>query len=108
MPALYASCDIMVNASYIEGLPMTILEAMASHLPVIATNVGGVGGVITHQENGILLKSGDPQSLAQAIIELAQDKEKCGRLAQKAYQVVCERFSDTRMAGQYQQIYARL
>ncbi len=105
MPAVYAACDMMVNASYAEGLPMTILEAMASHLPVIATDVGAVGEAIKDQENGILLQPGDAHQLALKMIELGQDKEKRQRLAQKAYQDVCDRFSDTRMAERYQEIY---
>jgi glycosyltransferase involved in cell wall biosynthesis len=84
---------------------MTILEAMASHLPLIVTNVGGVGKVIKNEENGICLQPGDPDALAGAIMELAGDEQKRKRFAQKAYQDVCEHFSDKRMAGQYQQIY---
>ncbi len=108
MPAIYASCDIMVNSSYNEGLPMTILEAMASHLPIIATNVGGVGKVIKNQENGILLEPGNAETLADAILELTGNGQKRKEFAQKAYQLVCERYSDQRMADQYQQIYTQL
>ena len=86
MPSLYASCDIMANASYIEGLPITILEAMASHLPVIATRVGAVGQVIKDQENGILLEAGDPDALALAISELAVDQQKRKRVVKLLHQ----------------------
>jgi glycosyltransferase involved in cell wall biosynthesis len=105
MPDIYASCNMMVNASYAEGLPMTILEAMASRLPVIATDVGAVGKVIKNQENGILLPAGDAHQLALKMIELIQDKDKRQRFAQKAYQDVCERYSDTQMAERYKKIY---
>ncbi len=105
MPAVYACCDIMVNASYKEGLPMTILEAMASRLPVIATRVGAVGDVIKDAENGALLKAGDVDGLALAIVGLVQDKEKRQALAEAAYRDVCSRFSDVRMAQKYKQVY---
>jgi glycosyltransferase involved in cell wall biosynthesis len=105
MPAVYAIGDIMVNASFAEGLPMTILEAMASRLPVIATDVGAVGEVIKDQETGILIKPGDEHQLALKIIELVKDKEKRQRLTQKAHQEVCTRYSDTRMAERYKEIY---
>ena len=105
MPAIYAACDIMVNASFTEGLPMTILEAMASRLPIIATDVGAVGEVIKNQENGILLQAGDEHQLALKMIELIQDKDKRQRFAEKAYQDVCARFSDTSMASKYKQVY---
>jgi len=105
MPAIYAACDILVNSSYSEGLPMTILEAMASGLPVIATDVGAVGEVIKNQKNGILIQAGDDHHLALSMIELARDKEKRRYFAQKAYQDVCARFSDTSMAQKYKKVY---
>jgi len=105
MPAIYAACDILVNSSHSEGLPMTILEAMASRLPVIATQVGAVGEVIRSQENGILLQPGDEHQLALGMMALARDNEKCRRFAEIAYQDVCARFSDTGMARKYKQVY---
>jgi len=108
MPDIYAASDIMVNASYTEGLPMTILEAMAAHLPVIATDVGAVGEVIQTEKNGILLQAGDANGLALKMIELATNKEKRRRFAEKAYQDVGTRFSDTRMAERYREIYYQI
>jgi len=105
MPSVYAAGDIMVNASYTEGLPMTILEAMASHLPIVASDVGSVGTVIQNGDNGLLLKPGDPQTLAAAIINLVKDPCKRALLSEKAYQDVCTRFSDTHMARKYKQVY---
>ena len=105
MPAVYALGDILVNASFAEGLPMTILEAMASRLPVIATDVGAVGEVIKDHVTGILLKPGNDLQLAFNIIELAKSKEKRQRLAQNAYQEVTKHYSDSRMAERYKEIY---
>jgi glycosyltransferase involved in cell wall biosynthesis len=105
---MYAICDVMVNSSYIEGLPMTILEAMASRLPVIATKVGAVEDVIQNKKNGILLEAGDADALAEALEELITDKEKRQEYAEKSYQDVCKRFSDTHMAQRYQQIYTEV
>jgi glycosyltransferase involved in cell wall biosynthesis len=108
MPLVYALSDILVNSSYIEGLPMTILEAMASRLSIIATNVGAVGEVIKNQSNGILIEAGDEQALRAAILELVYDKEKRRQFAQKSYQDVCQHFSDTRMAQRYRQVYCQI
>jgi len=108
MPAIYAACDILVNSSYVEGLPMTILEAMASHLPVIATDVGAVGEVIKTEENGVFFHPGDHRELALRMIELTLDKEKRWQFSQKAYQDVCARFSDTRMAERYKETYYQI
>lgn len=108
MPHIYAMCDLMVNSSYIEGLPMTILEAMAAHVPVIATRIGAVPKVIDDQKNGIFLEAGDVDALAKAIVELMEDAPKRKRFADEAYQDVCERFSDDRMAQRYCEIYKEM
>lgn len=108
MPAVYSACDILINSSFIEGLPMTILEAMASHLPMIVTKVGAVPQVIRNQVNGVVLEAGNEQILFEAIIELANDPAKRKRLAQEAYKDVCERFSDQRMAEDYKKYYQLL
>ncbi len=105
MPAVYASCDILVNASYIEGLPMTILEAMASRLAVIATNVGAVPNVIQDQKNGILIKPGDIDALTAAILQLVEDQNKREQLGQNACDTVCAHYSDALMAEKYKNIY---
>ena len=106
--AIYSACDIMVNSSLIEGLPMTILEAMASRLALIATRVGAVPQVIKNEKNGILLEPGNEKALAQAIIDLMNNPVKRHHLAEEAYKDVCEHFSDQRMANDYKKIYEDL
>lgn len=108
MPDIYKICDILVNASFTEGLPMTILEAMASRVTVIATRVGALPLVIKNEENGILLDPGDPDTLSQAIIGLLKDVDKRKALAQQAYKDVCEHFSEQRMAENYKNLYQEL
>jgi glycosyltransferase involved in cell wall biosynthesis len=80
-PARYMrTFDIFVLPSLSEGLSSAILTAMASSLPVIATNVGGIPELIRHGENGLLVPAGDPISLAQAIETLADDPERGYRM----------------------------
>ncbi len=105
MPEIYRSMDALVNASFSEGLPMTILEAMASRVPVIATKTGGVGQLIKDHVNGLLLEAGDVQALARAIGELFQNPSLRRQLADQAYQDVEREYSDTRMADDYHQMY---
>ncbi|WP_137743702.1 glycosyltransferase [Robertmurraya siralis] len=86
-----ARSDIFVLTSIYEGLPLAILEAMASGLPIIATNVGGIADVI--KGNGLLVESGDLLALSDGMLELARDKEKrvqmskCSKENVKAYDV---------------------
>ncbi len=108
MPSMYKISDCLVNASSIEGLPMTILEAMAAHLPVIATPVGAVPQVVRDHQNGFLYPPGDEQALASALLALIQDPALRQRVAIQAYQDVQQQFSDGRMAEHYQKIYGQI
>jgi len=70
----FKNSDIYILPSYGEGFPNTILEAMASGLPVIATNVGAIPEVIIEGENGFLINPGDYQSLSNCLLELINNK----------------------------------
>jgi glycosyltransferase involved in cell wall biosynthesis len=105
MPALYASLDIMVSASRREGLPIAILEGMASRLPLVATAVGAVPTVIQDGSTGVLVPAEDPESLATAIVELLRDPAKRERLGSVARQLVEDEFSAERMTADYLRVY---
>jgi glycosyltransferase involved in cell wall biosynthesis len=105
MPALYASLDIMVSASRQEGLPIAILEGMASRLPLVATAVGEVPTVIQDGRTGVLVRAEEPESLASAIIELLRDPAKRERLGSAARQLVEDEFSAERMTNDYLRVY---
>lgn len=107
IPLIYAAADMLVNASFIEGLPMTILEAMASKVAIIATDVGAVGKVITHGTNGFLLKPGDAQLLAAALKELITDKAMRQRFANQGYETVIATYSSSAMAKAYDSVYRK-
>jgi glycosyltransferase involved in cell wall biosynthesis len=70
---LLAGADVFVLASQSEGLPMSILEAMAAGLPVVASSVGGVAELVEHRVSGLLVPPGDPPALARALGELIRD-----------------------------------
>ena len=105
MPAVYSSFDIMVSPSRMEGLPMAILEGMASGLPLIATSVGEVPNVVRDGETGILLPPGDARALASAIIDLWRAPEKRRCLGSAAREMVQSEYSAERMVNEYLSVY---
>jgi glycosyltransferase involved in cell wall biosynthesis len=105
MPAVYASLDLMVSSSRREGLPIAILEGMASRLPLIATPVGAVPTVIFDAHTGVLVPPEEPELLATKIIGLLQDDSQRERLGSAARQLVEEQFSAQRMAADYLDLY---
>jgi L-malate glycosyltransferase len=87
------SFDIFVLPSLSEGLSSSILSAMATSLPVIATDVGGIPELIRHEEEGLLVSPADPISLAQAIERLCNDPEARLRMGRKGRERVEELFT---------------
>jgi glycosyltransferase involved in cell wall biosynthesis len=75
---------IFVRPSLTEGMPLTVLEAMASGLPIIATNVGGTSEIIIHNETGILIEPGNVKQLAEALKYLIESPPEALRLGQNA------------------------
>lgn len=72
--ALLAKADVFVLASYNEGLPLALLEAMGWSLPAIATPVGGIPDIIAQNQNGLLVNPGDIKQLSKAMLSLIQNE----------------------------------
>jgi glycosyltransferase involved in cell wall biosynthesis len=107
MARAYAGLDLMVMPSLDEGLPMTLLEAMAAKRAVIASAVGAVPEVIEHGQNGLLVEPGNAGDLEQAMLLLLNDASLRNRIAENARQSV-SRFSSERMARNYLDFYQRI
>jgi glycosyltransferase involved in cell wall biosynthesis len=106
MPSVYASLDVMVSASRQEGLPMAILEGMASSLPLVAAGVGELPTVVLDGRTGVLVPAGDPDSLATKIVDLLRDRAMRERLGAAARRRVEEEYSAARMTNDYLCVYA--
>ena len=100
--------DFTVLPSSYEGLPASILEAMAMHRTVIATPVGGIREIVRHEGNGLLVPVADPSALARAIALLAADSDLRSRLEDAALYTVQRDFSMERMVGDTQRLYLDL
>ena len=84
--AILQTCDMLARPSLLEGMPLTVLEAMACGLPVVATPVSGTAELVRDGENGIFVRPADPAALARAILRLIEDepmREAQGRSARR-------------------------
>lgn len=100
--------DCFVLPSLGEGISNTILEAMASGLPIIATAVGGNIELVQEGQNGSLVPAANPSALAQAIINMAHQPESAKALGRQSRRWVEERYSMSSMVANYQQLYDRM
>jgi len=98
----FKNADIFVLTSTYEGLPLTVLEAMASGLPIISTNVGGIKDVVT--DNGLLVDDGNQTELIQAMEKLIQDCNLRKRLGSNSRLHVAK-FDIRNISAQYQNLY---
>jgi glycosyltransferase involved in cell wall biosynthesis len=105
MPGVYAAIDVFVLPSLNEGLPMTVLEAMAASKPVIATRVGAIPNVIKDGENGLLVAPKDSEGLRNAIASLLSDPERRRRLGDQAHAWVSRNYTSEAMALRYREMY---
>ncbi|MEK6674849.1 MAG: glycosyltransferase [Planctomycetota bacterium] len=97
---LYRSCDAVVLASFSEGIPVVLMEALAEGKPVVATSVGGIPELIIHGETGLLVPPGHINSLADAIQRLADNPSWAQSLAEKGRQHVRDQFRNADSARQ--------
>ena len=97
--------DIFVLPSLKEGLPYTIIEAMAAQVPIITTNVGGIPEMITDQKTGYLIKSKKPSLIREKIEEIIANPEKAKAMAKKARQKAEQEFSLEQMIEKTKNLY---
>lgn len=105
IPALLASCDLFVLPSLFEGLPLGVLEAMAAGVPIVASDVGGVGEAVTNNTSGLLVPPCDPAALADAVTTLLHDQALAQRLAIAARMRVRTEFEVDTMVRRVTGIY---
>jgi glycosyltransferase involved in cell wall biosynthesis len=108
VPALLASCDLFVLPSLFEGLPLSILEAMAAGKPVIATAVPGTREVVREGETGLLFPPGDAPALARAITTVLTDRGLASRLGRAGQARARQEFSAEMMARQVEAVYSEV
>jgi glycosyltransferase involved in cell wall biosynthesis len=105
MTAVYASAEILVLPSDWEGTPNVLLEAMATGMPVLATRVGGVPGLVRDGENGLLVDVEDEESLACQLQRLVEEPELRRRLGTAGAEFVRSHHSTQGLAASLATLY---
>jgi glycosyltransferase involved in cell wall biosynthesis len=105
VPGLLGRSGMFVLPSLNEGISLTLLEAMAVGLPVVATCVGGTPEVVEDGVSGLLVPPGDPEALAAAILRLRRDSALARRLGEAGRRRVEQHFDVVRMVRAYEQLY---
>jgi sugar transferase (PEP-CTERM/EpsH1 system associated) len=105
MPEVLRGLDCFVLPSLAEGVSNTILEAMASGLPVVATDVGGNGELVEEGKTGELVPVGDVPAMAAKIVALARQRDLAGRMGRAGREAVEAKFSLANMVARYRALY---
>ena len=108
VPMVLAALDLFVQPSIYEGFGLSLLEAMAAGLPVVASRVGGIPELIEDGRTGLLVPPQDPMALAGAVVRLLGDSEGARRLGEAAASRSRERFSLGRVADRVDALYRNI
>jgi len=97
--------DLYVRPSYLDGMPLGVLEAMAMGLPVLATDIAGTKELIQHGKTGHLVRAGSADELANEIIELLQNPDYMKKIAINGLEFVSSKFDWDQVTQEYEKCY---
>lgn len=97
--------DIYVVSSIHEGVPLSMLYALATGRPTISTNVAGIPEVITHEKTGVLIEPKSPKRIAEEVLKLLRDREKMEELGENARKYALENFSSHKLIKRVEELY---
>ena len=104
----YDEADVYLNASDIDNMPNSIIEAFACGLPVVTSRAGGIPYVVEHERNGLLVDCGDHEGLAAGALRLLDDPALAQRLIAEGLRDVDQRYTWSAVSGQWAELYRRL
>jgi glycosyltransferase involved in cell wall biosynthesis/peptidoglycan/xylan/chitin deacetylase (PgdA/CDA1 family) len=107
VPEVLKGADVFVLPSRSEAFPNSIMEAMASGLPVVASAVGGIPELVMDGRTGRLVPPGKPDALADALLSVLDDPERAADFGRAGRRVIAETYSFDRMVGQFETLYER-
>jgi len=104
---VYLAADVLLMPSLFEGLPMTLLEAMAMRVPVVASALDGIAEVVDDGRDGFLVPSGDAKIFCERVCQLIENPSLARDMGAAASEKISRRFSAGRMCREVEQIYDR-
>lgn len=107
MAELYDAAEVFLNGSEIDSMPISILEAFASGLPVVTTDAGGIPWIVADKETGLMVRRGDYQALAAAALRLLEDEELTTALVTNARRE-CEKYSWANVRDEWLKLYGEV
>jgi glycosyltransferase involved in cell wall biosynthesis len=107
VPEILSAFDVFALPSNFEGMCFAVAEALAVEVPVVATDVGGVGQSVVHEETGLLVQPRDPDALVESIERLLDDRDEALRLARKGRERVARLYALPLMAEATERLYVR-
>jgi glycosyltransferase involved in cell wall biosynthesis len=105
--AAYRQADVFLNPSLYEGMPNTVLEAMACGLPVIASRIMGNEDLVIDGDTGLLFALSNPTGLSASILTLAESPARRAKMSAHARRITCERYAWDATAAQYASLFIR-
>lgn len=108
MAEFYCNIDLFVNSSIHEGIPISVLEAMAYRVPIVAPKNGGFCEIIENGRQGFLIENRDPQDFATACLKIIRNQELHQQMTEAARERVIASFSIDAMVEKYHRLYLEL
>jgi len=108
VPRILAAADVMLMTSLCEAHSVSLLEGMASGLPIVATDVGGIPETVIDGQTGLLVPAGDHHAVAEALLNLLENARLRRRMAEAGHQRVCTHFRRSDMHRRFMEIYRSL
>ena len=107
MPKIYDQADIFLNASLVDNMPLSVIEAFACGLPVVSSKTGGIPYIVEHEKNGLLVEQNDCEALANEAMRLLQNDNLAQEIILNAV-LECEKYKGENVRGEWLSIYRKL
>ena len=108
MESFYGGLDLYLNTSIHEGIPMSVLEAMAQGVPIVAPETGGLSEIVEDAKSGYLINGREPKEFADVCLNIIKDRKLYRNLSIGAHNRVRNAFSAEHMADSYHRLYKEL